>query len=444
MARLLLLALLAGCTGPADTGENGTDEATDTDVAELLGILVNPEDVTVPVGSAALLKATGLLANRSSVDLTDQVTWTSDADHVATIGNDLDHWGLVTPLSEGEAWMTAELDDVVSPPVRVRVTDAGVLAVTIHPEEVSLGVGERTQLSATGALSDGTTTDATTQVRWVTGDGAVATTERDGHVVGQAVGSTQVLAEWDGVTSDPVTIHVVNDAAADLRIAEVDGFISGGILLLSVTVENHGNATAEDFWLDVFLDPVVSPILGDIGDDFDWVSSHAAGAFVQHDFEFNVSSGDHEVFIMVDTDDVVDEPDEYDNEWEGTFSPGATIGPDLTINYSDWLADDTHLLLEIAVTNIGDETSEEVFVEVYLDQPFAPQPLDIGDDFDIIEELAPFETVYTEWLIETVCDPCTTWFLVDSLDDLDEFDEANNVAGPITVQSEIARDTGWW
>ena len=84
-----LLLLLAGCKGD------------DPEIEGLVGILVTPDPVIVPVGGATQLSATGLLEDRQSVDMTHLVTWRSPDAGVASVGDGLDEEGLLTGHSAG-------------------------------------------------------------------------------------------------------------------------------------------------------------------------------------------------------------------------------------------------------------------------------------------------------------------------------------------------------
>ena len=196
MSRVLWLVALVGCTDKLDPIDD-TDDTDTAQQAELIGILVTPASVTVPLGEEVQLTATGLRADRSTVDLTAVVQWSSDAPDVATIGNGLDQEGVVTGSSVGSATLVAGTGSVLSPPVTVKVTQAELIGLNIEPASVSLQVGDTVQMRATAAFSDGTRSDASSQVRWITDDGAVATLSAGGLLTAAGTGQTEVVAEWN-------------------------------------------------------------------------------------------------------------------------------------------------------------------------------------------------------------------------------------------------------
>ena len=73
----------------------------------------------------------------------------------------------------------------------------------------SLTVGTSQQFSATGTYSDSSTANITSQVTWNSSDTGIATISAGGSVSGVAAGSTDITAALSGVTSDTVTLTVV-------------------------------------------------------------------------------------------------------------------------------------------------------------------------------------------------------------------------------------------
>jgi subtilase family serine protease len=296
----------------------------------------------------------------------------------------------------------------------------------------------------TAAMDDGSTLDVSAIVNWVIEDTSVAMVSADGLVYGIAAGSTRLQADLDGETAEPIMIDVVSDAIADLWVASTDGVVDGGLLLLTVDVENQGNGSAEGFWVDIFVDPIVPPIVGDIGDSFVWVDAVAGGVTERLDFTVPVSQGTHSVVVFVDTEDVIEESVEQNNTASVTIHPPAQ-GADLVIDTVDWFVDETNVVLDVLVRNAGDADADRVFIDYFLDQSDAPAVFDFGDGYDTVGPLGPQETQWISWMTVASCDPeCSAWILVDSLDEVEESDESNNVHGPSVVVSSVPLDTGWW
>jgi Bacterial Ig-like domain (group 2)/Ice-binding-like len=84
----LLVALAAGC------GSGLSDVAS---------IVVTPSTASVPIGGTQRFVATGTSSNATSADISNTVTWTSDASAVATVASP----GVATGVSVGTATITA-------------------------------------------------------------------------------------------------------------------------------------------------------------------------------------------------------------------------------------------------------------------------------------------------------------------------------------------------
>lgn len=424
-ASLLLLAACAGEGKDADTIEG------------LVGILITPDPVVVPVGGAAQLRATGLLESRESVDLTALVKWQSADDDVVSVRNGLDREGELEGIAAGAAAVTARYDGIRSPGVTVTVTDAALLRLTVSPDDVVAVAGETVQLSASAGFSDGSSGDVTGQVRWITGDGDVAQLDGGGRLSAVAEGETTIRAVWDEVESEPVSVSVLPESSGkpDLVISSMSGSSAGGWVSLSVQVENVGGASAGEFWVDAWGDPAGTPQIGDVGDDFVLLSYLGPGQTETLSFDL---PSDSSVYVLADTNDDIDESDESNNASSGSVSGGggSSGGPDLSVSYFDYVADEYSIYYYVEVYNSGDEAASGFFVDLFVDQDDAPQIGDYGDEYELFDDLGAGEYAALDILVDTYCGWCWSWVLVDSLDWVAESDEEDNVEGPLDVFSK--------
>jgi hypothetical protein len=420
------LLLLVGCKG----GE--------PEIEGLVGILVTPDPVIVPVGGATQLYATGLLEDRQSIDMTHLVKWRSPDDGVASVGNGLDSEGVLTGHAAGSAVASAAYEGIVSPSIVVTVTDAELLRLTVTPDDIIAATGDAIQLAAEAGFSDGTSGDVTGQVRWITDDGGVAQLSGNGLLTAAGSGSTEIIAEWDGVSSESVDVTVTGASSGkpDLTITALTASSAGGIVDLTVQVTNTGGASAGELWVDVWGDPSSSPSIGDIGDDYVLLSYLGPGQ--SDSLSFDVSAEDS-VAVLVDTNDDIDESDESNNAASAVVSSGGgggEGGPDLVIPYFDYIADDETIYYYIEVENQGDEAADSFYVDVFIDEYNSPTIGTDGDDYTLLDGLSPGESAAAEFLIDTWCHWCASWAVVDSLDWVDESNESNNIDGPLDVYSK--------
>jgi hypothetical protein len=432
-APVALLMLLCACKPQARDSDA-------PDLAGLLGILITPEEPAVPVGGVVQLTATGLMEDRSSQDLTAVVEWTSDDPSVARVTDGLDAEGEVEGLAVGEAKVWAEMEGVRSVEAMVRVIDAEIVGITVEPERLDLTVGDEVKLTAQTVWSDGTRSDGSGNVRWITADGDVATVASGGLVTAEGVGETTVKAAYEDAESNAVDVVVkepVADAKPDVYVAGATAEVGGGYVTLTVTVANRGNEGASGFYTDVFVDPAGAPEVGDYGDDWALVDYVGASSSTQISFSLPLDDGTHEIAILVDSSGDVAESDESNNGWstEVDVGGGTVGGPNLTVTYFDWLADETSLYYAVDVYNSGTEPVSNFYVDIYVDQATAPTVPSDGDTYVEVLSLGAGETEFADFLLDDWCYSCTSWVLVDSYDEVEETDETDNVEGPLVVES---------
>ena len=430
-AFLAFAMLVIGCGGAADdTAEPG----------ELIGILVSPENVIVPVGEEVQMIATGLYDNRVTRDITSAVEWSSSDRSTVDVKNDLDSEGVMVGKASGEATVEVEFDGLRSAAVRVTVTSAALVGLSIEPSSVSVEAGQSIQLSATAAYTDGTRGDASTQVRWITSDGAVAQVSSVGVLSGVSNGTADVHVKLDDIESEPISVSVIESAQADLYISSIDLEPGVGDATLNLSIGNKGNGSASDFWVDIFVDPPTAPVVGDLGELYTGAGYLGAGETVDGSFQITLSEGSHEIYVILDTDDFIDESNENNNIASAVVTIGGstTVGPNLTISYFDYLVDSYSVYYFVDITNTGGEDVGPFFVDVYYNESQAPALYTDGEQWIEVESLAAGETTYADFLIDSsevsaVCSTCKSWVLIDGYDNVSETNESDNTEGPITV-----------
>ena len=443
---LAAAGLGSGCPGNEGFEPTETDSDSDTPADAVIGILIAPERIVVPLGDSIQLKATGLTAARQSRDVTNFVVWGSTNPSVAQVSDTLDQEGKISGLAAGEAQVWAELDGVRSPDVKVEVTEASLVGLTVDPKTASVEVGQTFQLKATAAFSDGKRSDASSQAQWVTSNNAVARIDGSGRLEARAEGTCTVHAEWNGTKTGDVAVTVVGSAQPNLTITRVSGEPSSDAVTLEVTIENTGNVGASDFWLDVFVDLQGDPGPGDLGELYHPIEFLDAGASRTIPIVADgLSTGAHTFTAVLDIDDAVAESDELDNQFGATFTLASDtqVGPNLEVTYFDYIIDAVSIYYVVDVTNTGSESVGDFYVDLFIDEIDEPVAgdLNFGDEYTLVEGLAKGETNVADFLIEQRCDPypCYSWVLADGDDDVVETDETDNVAGQLEPLSPPAR-----
>jgi hypothetical protein len=180
--------------------------------------------ITIAKGTTVQLIASGVYSDKTTVDLTSQVSWTQDLPDVAKV----DPFGLVTGLNPGTNPATATITATAFPPLAplvaisgsntVTVTPAVLTSIAITPANLSIPNGATQILTATGTFSDGSTQPLTSSVSWVVSgaSGSLGTVAKPtGLLTATTVGTgtiTATLPSAPGVApgTTPITVTAVN------------------------------------------------------------------------------------------------------------------------------------------------------------------------------------------------------------------------------------------
>jgi hypothetical protein len=193
----------------ASVGAISTTSSVTCTAPQLRMIRVAPQPASVALGLTTPLTATGVFTDLTTRDLTQAVTWSSGDAGVALVSNLAGENGLVQPVSEGTAVITAS-NGTLSGSTTLTVTPAILLSLQLDPPTLSVPAGLSRQLTATGTFSDTTTRDVTSGVSWSSQATAIATVSNDagieGRVTGITVGSTSIDATLGLVTASRVVV----------------------------------------------------------------------------------------------------------------------------------------------------------------------------------------------------------------------------------------------
>jgi Big-like domain-containing protein/galactose oxidase-like protein len=176
--------------------------------AGLVSIAVSPLDPTIPVGSDQRFVATGTFSD-STTERLASVTWSSSSSAVATVTSDASNHGAVHAVATGPATVSA-CDGLVcgSATLTVGVNGVTLMSITVTAPLTSVAAGSTDQFTAIGLYSDGSTQDLTSTATWNSTNTAAATISNTAGVQGLAtsvaIGSTNITASMNGVTSSPV------------------------------------------------------------------------------------------------------------------------------------------------------------------------------------------------------------------------------------------------
>ena len=219
----------------------GTTVMTVT-AATLSSIAINPANPTVAKGLTQQFTALGTYTDDSTADLTSQVVWASATTSVATINATT---GLATAVAPGTSNISATLGNVTGTTV-MTVTAATLKSIALSPVDPTVAKGFTEQFTATGTYSDGSTQDLTNQVTWVSASPNVATIAANGLATTLAVGTTDVTASLNDVTSPVDTLTVTNAALQSIALTPVDPSVALGFTEQFTATGTYSDGSTQD------------------------------------------------------------------------------------------------------------------------------------------------------------------------------------------------------
>ena len=158
-----------------------------------LRLQILPPLVIDPVSTQKQLRALGFQSDFETIDLTQEVTWASTDDSIATV----DASGLLTIVAEGSVRLSATLRSL-SNDIPVIGNNTQLDSIEITPAIKIVPVGVEVNYSASGVFNDGSVTDLTNLVAWGSSDEFVALVDEKGLATGLAIGSAQIRADFLG------------------------------------------------------------------------------------------------------------------------------------------------------------------------------------------------------------------------------------------------------
>ena len=218
-------------------------------------------------GTNQKLKAIAILSDGTTQDVTDQVTWTTDAPSVATV----DSTGLAQASTAGTAPIKATLGGVTGTG-DLKVKDVTIVSIAVSQSN-PLSIGTQAQYTAVATLSDGTTQDVTSSVTWSSSNESVTKVSNDttvkGLVTAGGEGSSSITATLSGVSgSAPASVNDVRLVSISVGAASS---IAKGTGKQFTAMGTFSDGTTKDItsqvtWISSNTDAVhISPSVGTEG-----------------------------------------------------------------------------------------------------------------------------------------------------------------------------------
>ncbi|ETW94245.1 MAG: hypothetical protein ETSY2_50100, partial [Candidatus Entotheonella gemina] len=217
-----------------------------------VALAIEPVTATIDVGQTQPFTARVTLSDGSNQEVTNQATWTSSNDNIATINAQ----GLATGISLGTVQINAQFAGftasanltVEGPPDPVPVS------LAIEPVTATINVGQTQSFTARVTLSDGSNQEVTNQTIWTSSNDNVVTIDAQGLATGIGDGTVQITAQFAefSVTAtlmvealpDPVVVSLaIEPMTATIDVDQTQLFTARAILSDGSTQEVTNQAT---------------------------------------------------------------------------------------------------------------------------------------------------------------------------------------------------------
>ena len=211
-------------TAKAANGVTGTTTVT-VNAANLVSIAIKLGSTPLTAdkiaqGTSRQYAAIGTFNNGSTLDITNQVSWTSSATTIATVSL---HSGLVNavssvPLMDNPVTITATLQSITGT-LSLDVTNATPTTLTVTPITAIIQAGATQLFHATASFSDGSSQDVTVASTWTSSNPADVVVQVPGRVLGVAPTGTAGVTVTAAFLTVTGTANVVVSSATLTSIA---------------------------------------------------------------------------------------------------------------------------------------------------------------------------------------------------------------------------------
>ncbi|MET0388002.1 MAG: Ig-like domain-containing protein, partial [Polyangiales bacterium] len=228
-------------------GKSATATITVSD-ARLTSIVIDPDELTLPIGKQETLTATGQFSDGSPQDISSLVLWSTSDAAVASVSNAGGTRGAVRGLKTGTAEITASRGNV-SAKITVTVSEAQLVSITVTPPNWTIASGTITELMASGKFSDNKVRSITSEVTWTSSDEEIAVVSNEdetwGYVQGLAQGQVTIEAKWGEITGS-TSLTVSSATLVSLEIVQDDTDLPIGTEKAFEVVGKFSDTTSQD------------------------------------------------------------------------------------------------------------------------------------------------------------------------------------------------------
>jgi trimeric autotransporter adhesin len=236
--------------------------------ATLSSITVGPSTRMIAPLTQLGFTAIGTFSDASIQNISQDVTWGSSAQGVATISNAMGSLGIATGVAQGPTNITAGLMGIMGS-APLNVSGATLTSITLTPSTAGVAIGSTLAMNAVGNFSDGTHQSIVTVATWGTSDPVTATVNSLGEVSGLAGGPVTITATLGTVsqnaslTVEALTSIAISPATPSFAMNTSYGLTATGTLLDGSTQDLTGSVLWTSSNPTVALMSVASGAKGD-------------------------------------------------------------------------------------------------------------------------------------------------------------------------------------
>jgi uncharacterized protein YjdB len=216
---------------------------------KLLSLVVTPENPTLAAGATLQLVATGTFADGTTavLGIADGLIWRPEDSNIALISES----GLVSAKAAGETQLIASTfvsgENVTnSTKLTVTATTPILASIAVTPAAPTAPLGKTAQVTATGTFNIGPTQDLTKTATWASDNTDVATVDANGVVTAHTLGTANISASQDGITSPAVVFTATAAVIASITVTPAGLTLPGGVTQQYTATEVFSDGTTQD------------------------------------------------------------------------------------------------------------------------------------------------------------------------------------------------------
>jgi len=231
-------------TAKAQNGVTGFTTVT-VNAGNLVSIAIKPANITqLAQGTSQPYAAIGTFNNGSTLDLTNQVTWASTDNTIATVAQKT---GMVkaaktVPNPTNPVTISATLQSV-SQQFALTVMNATPTGITITPISATIPVGATQTFRATGSFSDGTSQDITLDSKWTSSNPTDAKVTFQGRILAANPNPSVTITATFGGVSGTTLLNVTNATLTSITLAPTSANLAPGSTITFQATGHYSDGT---------------------------------------------------------------------------------------------------------------------------------------------------------------------------------------------------------